>query len=499
MALPIREQLRNNYRYMDIGFDIDQRFGSAAGIENLRKWVRSQRTQETERVEAERNRLPGSPPGRPLSEVQKLRARVFAEVINAEKNGTAGSMNASAADGHGTESATQAQSTPAPAAQAPAGGSGSSGGGGGGGGGKSRDTSMEPLSTLFPSPSNGRNGGAGGGGSELPSSSGGFQGGNASSTPVYGGGSSGFSEGGGGGAHPAVAAATAAAMSAAAAVGTTTTAALPGSMGTPALESGLGNSSSKQTAAARRSVYVTNNSRWPLLAPKPAIMMLPETYAFPLVTHPNVGLSGFGDALAAIGAAGGVGPAEARPSAAAVGLVRRRLPTESTPDDFRRGDSALSASGSKKKKAKVDHSEVVGKVLTQVNNLNLPLAALELLVESLRAEIAEARGTDGSPPPAGHVAGAGGGGGASVGTSLAERQLLLEEKVHASREAEAAQTLAERRLKLMEDMRAAGDKVVTEEVIQKQRLVVLGLEAPLVPRGSVGIGAAGGSGGGGVV
>lgn len=189
------------------------------------------------------------------------------------------------------------------------------------------------------------------------------------------------------------------------------------------------------------------------------------------------------------------------------GLVRRRLPTESTPDDFRRGDLSASASGvvsglpsgNKKKKAKVDHSEVVGKVLAQVNNLNLPLAALELLVESLRAEIAEARGLDGSSPPAGHVAGAvvGASGSTSPTSSLAERQLQLEERMHASREAEAAQTLAERRLKLMEEMRAAGDQVVTEEVIQKQRLVVLGLEVPLVPRGAPGVVGPGGGGGGG--
>lgn len=231
MALPIREQLRNNYRYMDIGFDIDQRFGSPAGIENLRKWVRSQRAQETERVEAERNRLPGSPPGRPLSEVQKLRARVFVDIINAEKNGTAGDPNATA-DGHGGEGGAQAQPTPGSATQAAGGGSS----GGTSGGGKPRDASMEPLSTLFPSPSNGRNGGNGAG--ELSSSGVGFHGGNAGTTPIYGTGSGGFSEGGGGGAHSAVsAAAAAAAMSAAAAVAAsgTTAVALSGSyeMGKP--------------------------------------------------------------------------------------------------------------------------------------------------------------------------------------------------------------------------------------------------------------------------
>lgn len=56
-------------RYLEHGIDIDAKFGGSAAVENLRKWVRSQKTQELERVEGERQRVPGSPPGRPLSEV----------------------------------------------------------------------------------------------------------------------------------------------------------------------------------------------------------------------------------------------------------------------------------------------------------------------------------------------------------------------------------------------------------------------------------------------
>lgn len=58
-------------RYMEHGIDIDAKFGGSAAVENLRKWVRSQKTQELERVEGERQRVPGSPPGRPLSEVRR--------------------------------------------------------------------------------------------------------------------------------------------------------------------------------------------------------------------------------------------------------------------------------------------------------------------------------------------------------------------------------------------------------------------------------------------
>lgn len=57
-------------RYAEMGHDVDLRFSGSFGVENLRKWVRSQRTQELERVEGERQRMPGSPPGRPLSEVR---------------------------------------------------------------------------------------------------------------------------------------------------------------------------------------------------------------------------------------------------------------------------------------------------------------------------------------------------------------------------------------------------------------------------------------------
>lgn len=58
-------------RYVEHGIDIDAKFGGPAAVENLRRWVRSQRTQELERVEGERQRVPGSPPGRPLSEVRR--------------------------------------------------------------------------------------------------------------------------------------------------------------------------------------------------------------------------------------------------------------------------------------------------------------------------------------------------------------------------------------------------------------------------------------------
>lgn len=57
-------------RYLEHGIDIDAKFGGSTAVENLRKWVRSQKTQELERVEGERQRVPGSPPGRPLSEVR---------------------------------------------------------------------------------------------------------------------------------------------------------------------------------------------------------------------------------------------------------------------------------------------------------------------------------------------------------------------------------------------------------------------------------------------
>ncbi|CAN0410241.1 unnamed protein product, partial [Laminaria digitata] len=153
VALPIREQLRNNYRYVDIGFDIDKRFGSAAGIENLRKWVRSQRSQEMERVEGERQRVPGSPQGRPLSEVQKLRARVFAQMADKEAEGGGGGDGDGGEGGVGGGSATTASSvsnsTAATAAAASAAASAAAAAAAAATNLHGRDTSLEPLATLF--------------------------------------------------------------------------------------------------------------------------------------------------------------------------------------------------------------------------------------------------------------------------------------------------------------------------------------------------------------
>lgn len=140
-------------------------------------------------------------------------------------------------------------------------------------------------------------------------------------------------------------------------------------------------------------------------------------------------------------------------------------------------DSSLaltcSSAGARKKRIpQTDHTEVVNRVMAQIGSLNLPLEASALLVQSLQAKIAASapaalwrggRGGGGSghafiapataaAPPG--VAGALGVQGEAEarggGLSLQERKLLLDERLQASREAEAAQGLAERRLKMME-------------------------------------------------
>ena len=91
--------------------------------------------------------------------------------------------------------------------------------------------------------------------------------------------------------------------------------------------------------------------------------------------------------------------------------------------------------------------------MTQINSLNLPLSASTQLIQTLQSKIATSGGGQG----AGVGCCSATGGTANEewqargsGLSLEERQLLLEERLQASREAEAAQALAERRLKLME-------------------------------------------------
>ncbi|CAN0481088.1 unnamed protein product [Ectocarpus sp. 12 AP-2014] len=206
-------------------------------------------------------------------------------------------------------------------------------------------------------------------------------------------------------------------------------------------------------------------------------------------------------------AAGGTTTAAAA-AAAAAGVSRPRTASETTPEDFRLGSggavrgystavaaaaaAAASASATTTapptKRKKVDHTDVVKRVMAQISTLNLPLAATALLVQSLQAKIGSPNfGRGGGGAAAIAAAGGealGGNGNLAPGErgarggalSLEERQLLLEERLQASREAESAQALAERRLKLMEEMRAAGnDQVVTDEVLQNQRRVVLGL------------------------
>lgn len=408
VALPIREKLRNNYRYVDVGFDIDQRFGSAAGIDNLRKWVRSQRTQETERVEAERTRLPDAPPGRPLSEVQKLRARVFADVVAADKM----------ASGEAGEAGGESCATSPIAAGA---------GAAGGAGAQSRDSisTLDPLSTLF-TPTNVSNNGG---------------------------------------------------RLAAAGVG-------------------VGSGISNDTGELARAAYASSNGKGPAAAtspadadahgrrsiPDPRVSVVTaefsggggtvggEQSAAVLSQVPGSGASvseGVVVTYAATPVGAGAAAGESR------GAVRRRKASESTPDDFRRD---LSTS---KKRAKVDCTDVVNKILLQLESLALAPEAVELLVESLLPKTSISRESllsSGSQVEVGEV------GPGEGKLTFEERQLLLNERVQASKEAEAAQGLAERRLKLMEEMRTAGNESITEAVIEQQRLVVLGLEPPLLPR-----------------
>lgn len=492
MALPIRELLRSNYRYVDIGFDIDQRFGSAAGIENLRKWVRSQRTQETERVEAERQRVPGSPPGRPLSEVQRLRARVFADIV--EKDGSGEGSRADGdpdqlGGGAGTGTATPPASGVAMVA----------------GGVSGRDASLEPLATLFASPN--RNGAGSG-----------ALGGEGSGTLIHGG----VGVGGGGGivevsggmpstAPPAHMApvSTVATSLAPTAAGVATAAAAAAAMGTAGIGPSRGNILHLEGGdSVRHQLYVSNNGKGPTILPRSGAVDPSQRAAMDLrVGVANVDMIGGGGAPAAlgeslfpsfaVGAGGGGGTMEGRAGSATSGnsvVVKRRSVSESTPEDFRLGDVSMTTSAVKKKR-KVDHSEVVSKVLVQVSHLNLPLGALDLLVEALKDKVAHMRGLEGGAArPASEFGalttstprGRGDGTGITTEVSLEERQLILEEKVQASREAESAQALAERRLKLMEDMCATGNQVVSEDVIQRQRLVVLGLEPVLTAQGRAG-------------
>ncbi|CAM9342837.1 unnamed protein product [Ectocarpus sp. 4 AP-2014] len=480
VALPVREKLKSNARYAESGHDVDLRFSGSFGVENLRKWVRSQRTQELERVEGERQRIPGSPPGRPLSEVQQLRARVFEEITAAslEKDGE-GVGEVPRAIGSGD---TQAVAAAAAAAAAARSGTSSAGGGGTQAG---RDPSPEPFAALFAPP--GQNCG--------------------SSATVQ--------------AAAAAAAAAASAAKAPAAIsapGLSTSVVVAGgagaadgdpstSAGSPFLSPRNGNDSTSllrqrqpqqpQQPQPQPQTTLVRSANRPLL-PKP-----------PAVAGKDPAQAGGANGIdigggSAFFAAGGTTTS----AAAAAGVSRPRTASETTPEDFRLGSggavrgystavaaaAAAAAAASTTttapptKRKKVDHTDLVDRVMAQISTLNLPSAATALLVQSLQAKIGSPNFIRGGGGAAA-IAAAGGealGGngnlaqgerGARGGAlSLEERQLLLEERLQASREAEAAQALAERRLKLMEEMRAAGnDQVVTDEVLQNQRRVVLGL------------------------
>ncbi|CAB1115655.1 unnamed protein product [Ectocarpus sp. CCAP 1310/34] len=478
VALPVREKLKSNARYAEMGHDVDLRFSGSFGVENLRKWVRSQRTQELERVEGERQRMPGSPPGRPLSEVQQLRARVFEEITAAslEKDGE-GVGEGPTAVGSGD---TQAVAAAAVAAAAARSGTPSAGGGATQAG---RDPSPEPFAALFAP--HGQNGG--------------------SSATVQ-----------------AAAAAAAAAASAAKAPATISAPGLSTSVvaaggagaadGAPSISAGSpflspqnGNDSTSflrqrrpqqpQQQPQPQTTSVRSANR-PLLPKPPAVAGNDPAQAGGV----NGIDAGGGSALSA---AGGTTTA----SAAAAGVSRPRTASETTPEDFRLGSggavrghstamaaaaAAAAASATTTapptKRKKVDHTDLVNRVMAQISTLNLPLAATALLVQSLQAKIGSPNFIRGGGGAAAITAAGGealgGNGNLAQGErgvrggalSLEERQLLLEERLQASREAESAQALAERRLKLMEEMRAAGnDEVVTDEVLQKQRRVVLGL------------------------
>eukprot|EP00903_Cladosiphon_okamuranus_P014575 g13517.t1 len=460
VALPVREKLKNNPGYLEHGIDIDAKFGGSAAVENLRKWVRSQKTQELERVDGERQRVPGSPPGRPLSEVQKLRARVFEEIAAAtvDKDGGDG-----LADGD-TEIVAAAAAATAAAA----------GGGGGAQGG--RDVGAVPFASLFSLPNNGSASTA------APASSPAISSAPSSPAPIHGG--------------------------------------ISGVPSNNVVGAGADPSSFLRQQYQLHAPSTSTSATTPNgLSNKPALLR-PSTAAGgtdsthcsipdPLVNSIDVGGGGGADAFvvgsgtsavvaAAAAAARAVNAATAGAGLGTALTSRRRTMSETTPEDFRLGgvgmaslagaSAGLPPPPAKRKKKAEDHTELVGRIMTQINSLNLPLAAANLLVQSLQAKIASAMPSAAAAAAAGSqgvgVGSSSAVGGVAteewrargVGLSLEERQLLLEERLQASREAEAAQALAERRLKLMEEMRAAGNhQVVSDEVLQKQRLVVLGL------------------------
>ncbi|CAM9386040.1 unnamed protein product, partial [Ectocarpus sp. 13 AM-2016] len=471
VALPVREKLKSNARYAEMGHDVDLRFSGSFGVENLRKWVRSQRTQELERVEGERQRMPGSPPGRPLSEVQQLRARVFEEITAAslEKDGEGVGEVPRAVGGGDT------QAVAAAAAAAAAARSGTPSAACGGATQAGRDPSPEPFAALFASP--GQNGG--------------------SSATVQ--------------AAAAAAAAAASAAKAPAAIsapgGLSTSIVVAGgagaadgapstSAGSPFMSPQNGNDSASllrqrqpqqpQQQPQPQTTPVRSANR-PLL-PKPPAVAGNDPAQAGGANGIDVGGGG------AFFAAGGTTIAAA--AAGAAGVSRPRTASETTPEDFRLGSggavrgystavaaaAAAAASATTTapptKRKKVDHTDLVNRVMAQISTLNLPLAATALLVQSLQAKIGSTnfgRGGGGAAAIAavgGEALGGNGNlapgerGARGGALSLEERQLLLEERLQASREAESAQALAERRLKLMEEMRAAGnDQVVADEVL----------------------------------
>lgn len=593
VARPIRDLLHNNYRYVDIGFDIDQRFGSAAGIENLRKWVRSQKTQEIERVEAERQRLPGSPTGRPLSEVQKLRACVFAEITAAtiaekeiaERGG--GLKAESGADGtEGPPPQPQPASSPSSPVMVPiAAAAAGNGEQGRNTNGSTNNSGLESLSSMFgahaPSlPSAARNGetvvligdaasagsaihgsinvgfielGSGGSGGEppqmpLP----------VAASPSFAGQASGqiasssfmseavagaplaaasnglsFSAPGGSANNSRLAGAVTGAPAPGGSPATASTAAV-GPMGTPTTVTTMagvegGSGSGAVALSSRHKLY--NNGKGRLLPRPPAVELLHHRSQIPDLRMGEGG--GGGGVHVDVGGGGGVAGSDATgvfssPQAvrgfgaesnrviaggggagAGAGVSSKRPAiSELTPESFRLGE----LSSCPPKKPKVDHSHLVNRVMSQVTSLNLPLEATEELAGLLMGKVAASRGggevrNNGGSSESCSAGGAEEGGArdptvASTATSVAaelsleERQLVLEERVQARKEVESAQALAERRLRLMEEMRSAGDCVVTEEVFRKQRLVVLGLELPRLPRRGGGGNGGGGSSGG---
>eukprot|EP00752_Nemacystus_decipiens_P009719 g8679.t1 len=475
VALPVRRKLKSNLGYMEHGIDIDAKFGGSAAVENLRKWVRSQKTQELERVEGERQRIPGSPPGRPLSEVQKLRAKVFEEIASATSEKDGGGDGVAEGD---TEMVAAAAAATAAAAGGVEGG---------------RDAGVMPFAGLFSPASNG-----GGASSAAPASSPApSPSSSASPAPVHGGISTGSAN--------------------------TVLGASAGADPSSFLRQQYQLHAPSTSAAPSTTIATTNgvaNNRPVLTRPFLAVGGAAESahcsIPDPLVNSIDVsGGDSFGAAgthavsgagtSAVVAAAAAAAKAVSAASAIGAGLggtvtpySRWRSASETTPEDFRLVGAGLASTGggggggmsaglqpppAKRKKKAEDHTELVGRVMTQINSLNLPLAASTLLVETLQAKIAGSSSSCG----AGQGTGAGGSSapGGTVneesksrggGLTLEERQLLLEERLQASREAEAAQALAERRLKLMEEMRAAGNhEVVTDEVLQKQRLVVLGL------------------------